>query len=514
MCYHAYINFGVYFYKSEGLRMFEKLYSIKLPLDERRQELYIKGKSLRIEDGSVFLKKNQTLDLGTYFNLFSAQKWEKYTSINAVKIQLNLKGKYTVTVVGIRNQKQTTLLTEAGEDEYQKIIPLADVADNFLSFEVTALEDDVQFFGGAYYGEFAEKSEADIGIIICTFKREDYVKRNLETLKGLMRENPHFHVMIVDNGRTLPEVQETQLQIIHNRNYGGSGGFTRGLIEQVNQGINDYVLMMDDDILIETSSLERVYALCCYRNPAYKMQMIAGSMMSMDQPTLQYENTAYWGKIRMHALGRYLDLTMAEGLLQNDNIPEVSNKYAAWWFCCIPMAVIEQNGYPLPAFIKSDDMEYGIRNRQDIITMNGIGVWHETFNKKENAVVNYFNDRNMLILNHYTLNCSRWHVLGTALGRLAKHILRRNISGIRMFEIALQDYKGGYEKITSLDADVKLRQIQNYHGKGNIFWVLMKNLALIAETFAHYHRIHENYIMFRRSQLMNQKFWKTYLHLK
>ncbi|WP_302172389.1 hypothetical protein, partial [Megasphaera elsdenii] len=101
--------------------MFEKLYSIKLPLDERREELYIKGESLHREGDSIFLQKNQTLDLGTYFNLFSAQKWKKYTSINAVEIQLQLKGKYTVTVVGIRNQQRTTLFTEAGEDGYQKV---------------------------------------------------------------------------------------------------------------------------------------------------------------------------------------------------------------------------------------------------------------------------------------------------------------------------------------------------------------------------------------------------------
>ena len=54
--------------------MLEKLYSIKLPLDKRRQELYIKGKSLRIEGDAVFLRKNQTLDFATYFNLFSVQK--------------------------------------------------------------------------------------------------------------------------------------------------------------------------------------------------------------------------------------------------------------------------------------------------------------------------------------------------------------------------------------------------------------------------------------------------------
>lgn len=493
--------------------MFEKLYSIKLPMDAARQNLYIKGDLLDTRKDSVCLKKDQILDFATYFNLFSARKWQIYTSINTVRIQLHIRGNYKITVYEISQQQKRELYSEIGHDDYQKDIPLTSCQANFITFTITALEDDLQIFTGTYYGQFEDAHDTDIGIIICTFKREEYVKRNLKTLQALMKDNPHFHVMIIDNGQTLPEIRDEQLQVIHNRNYGGSGGFTRGLIEQVNQNTNNYVLMMDDDILIETSSLERVYALCRHIKSQYAQQMIAGSMMSMDEPTIQYENTAYWGKIRLHALGKNFDLTQTEYLLKNDNIPDIINKYAAWWFCCIPMTVVKKNGYPLPAFIKSDDMEYGIRNRQDIIIMNGIGVWHETFNKKENAVVNYFNDRNMMILNHYALHCGRWDFLGTALGRLGKHVLRRNKTGVQMFALALQDYQGGYEQITSVDADQKLKEVQQYHIEENIAWTFIKNIALIFKAFCQYRCIHHQYIAFRCNNLKTQQFWKDYLHL-
>lgn len=493
--------------------MFEKLYSIKLPMDAARQNLYIKGDLLDTRKDSVCLKKDQILDFATYFNLFSARKWQIYTSINTVRIQLHIRGNYKITVYEISQQQKRELYSEIGHDDYQKDIPLTSCQANFITFTITALEDDLQIFTGTYYGQFEDAHDTDIGIIICTFKREEYVKRNLKTLQALMKDNPHFHVMIIDNGQTLPEIRDEQLQVIHNRNYGGSGGFTRGLIEQVNQNTNNYVLMMDDDILIETSSLERVYALCRHIKSQYAQQMIAGSMMSMDEPTIQYENTAYWGKIRLHALGKNFDLTQTEYLLKNDNIPNIINKYAAWWFCCIPMTVVKKNGYPLPAFIKSDDMEYGIRNRQDIIIMNGIGVWHETFNKKENAVVNYFNDRNMMILNHYALHCGRWDFLGTALGRLGKHVLRRNKTGVQMFALALQDYQGGYEQITSVDADQKLKEVQQYHIEENIAWTFIKNIALIFKAFCQYRCIHHQYIAFRCNNLKTQQFWKDYLHL-
>lgn len=493
--------------------MFEKLYSIKLPMDMARKELYIKGDSVDIHPEYICLQKGQFIDFSTYFNLFSVKKWKTYTSIQSIKLQLRISGKYKVIVYNVSPIDKTILFTDTCQNDLEKIISLSDCSGNFLIFAIQALEDDVKVWNGAYWGEFEDTQNVDIGIIICTFKREEYVKRNLTILQRLMQENPHFHVMVIDNGQTLPEICNEQLQVIHNRNYGGSGGFTRGLIEQVNQGTNNYVLMMDDDILIETSSLERVYALCQHIKNQYAQQMIAGSMMSMDEPTIQYENTAYWGKIRLHALGKKFDLTRMAYLLQNDTIPEVINKYAAWWFCCIPIAVVKKNGYPLPAFIKSDDMEYGIRNRQDIITMNGIGVWHETFNKKENAVVNYFNDRNMLILNHYAFHCGRWSFLGTALGRLGKHILRRNKLGVQMFAVALQDYQSGYEHITSIDADQKLKQIQQYHIDENICWTFIKNLILISQIFWQYRLIHKQYIEFRCKNLKTQQFWENYLHL-
>lgn len=482
-------------------------------MDAARQSLYIKGNLLDIKDASICLKKNQTLDFATYFNLFSARKWKIYTSIRDVRIQLHIRGNYKITVYEVSQQQKRELYSETGHDDYQKDIPLKSCQANFITFTLTALEEGVQFWDGAYYGQFEDVQNTEIGIIICTFKREEYVKRNLKTLQGLMQENPHFHVMVIDNGQTLPEICNEQLQVIHNRNYGGSGGFTRGLIEQVNQGTNNYALMMDDDILIETSSLERVYALCRHIKSQYAQQMIAGSMMSMDEPTIQYENTAYWGKVRLHSLGQGFDLTAIEDLIKNDQLPLKQNKYAAWWFCCIPMAVVRKNGYPLPNFIKGDDMEYGIRNRRDIITMNGIGVWHEAFAKKMSPVVNYYSDRNMLILNEFADGCGRGTVFFSMIARLGRRILCGDTVGIRIFESAVRDYMSGYEGITSIGADDKMEQVKAYKGRKHVSASVFFTMIQIMEIFINYRALHEKYVRFRDNQLQSQNFWKEYLKL-
>ena len=493
--------------------MFEKLYSIKLPMDMARKELYIKGDSIDIQPDYICLQKGQIVDFSTYFNLFSIEKWKKYTSIQSVKIQLHIYGRYNISIYSISSNNKTILFTDTCQNDLEKVISLSGCSGNFLVFTIQALEDNVKVGNGAYWGEFEETHNVNIGMIICTFKREEYVRRNLKTLQHLMKDNPHFHVMVIDNGQTLPETQNQQLQIIHNRNYGGSGGFTRGLIEQVNQGVNNYVLMMDDDILIETSSLERVDAVCRHIKSQYAQQMIAGSMMSMDEPTIQYENTAYLGKVRLHSLGQGFDLTTIEDLIHNDQLPMMKNKYAAWWFCCIPITVVKKIGYPLPNFIKGDDMEYGIRNHQDIITMNGIGVWHEAFAKKMSPVVNYYSDRNMLILNEFAEGCGRGTVFFSMIARLGRRILRGDTMGIRIFELAVHDYMSGYEGITSTGADDKMEQVKAYKGRKHISTSVFFTTIQILKIFLNYRTLHEGYIQFRDNQLQSQNFWKEYLKL-
>ncbi len=48
-----------------------------------------------------------------------------------------------------------------------------------------------------------------------------------------------------------------KLRVINQSNLGGSGGFARGMFEAVENG-SDYVLLMDDDIVVEPESIIRL----------------------------------------------------------------------------------------------------------------------------------------------------------------------------------------------------------------------------------------------------------------
>ena len=59
----------------------------------------------------------------------------------------------------------------------------------------------------------------------------------------------------------------------------------------------------------------------------------------------------------------------------------------------------KKNELPLPFFIHIDDIEYGRRMGWPIMTMNGIGVWHDSFENRKQSAMEYYDMRNSLIMN-------------------------------------------------------------------------------------------------------------------
>lgn len=482
--------------------MEKKLYTLKDTKDPAKQDLYIK-------------KTGQIQDFFTYFNSFSLKKWKYYTTLEQVILRLEVRGKWKITwqsadASGIRPLQEETF----NGGMYEHTIAAESMSAVLVGFQLQPMSQDAAVISGAWYGVFSQWKDKKIGISITTFKRETYVTKNMALLKQFQQDHPWLYVQVVDNGSTLPEERSSRFRLLHNPNFGGSGGFTRGLMEYVNGESVDYVLLMDDDINMETSALERTHSLICALKKEFAESFLAGAMLQMENPVIQHENTAYWNKIRLHAFGRGFDLTQIPSLVNNEQDENRNNTYGAWWYCCMPVARIVALGYPLPVFVKSDDMEYGIRNHRPWIHMNGIGVWHQAFTAKQNRVVEYFNDRNMLILGHYADGCDRFTFLATLLCRLGRHVLRGNGEGIRMYEKAIADYASGFDGITFIGADDKLREVQTYHNETWLPFSVLRSLGHGIWEFFLYGKRHQKYLQFQREKLQNQKFWVEYLKIR
>lgn len=523
---------------------FEKLYELTFPLSEDKTPLYFQGQYRNIESDKVLFKKGQSIDLGTYFNSFSLKKWIEYTTISKLNIKLRMEGKFHVEFYGMSFNKNmklpeyirvrpnleriiNTFMLKLREEVFSKndvdgpieqVIDIKELNDKYefdlIGIKLTALSNDSVFYGGEYFGSFETKRDVKIGITICTFKREKYLLSNLNKLKVLTNKNPNINVMVIDNGQTLEEHNDEKLQIIHNLNFGGSGGFTRGMIEQVNQKRNTHVILMDDDIVIEISSFDRLYKLLQHLRTSYLDNFFAGAMIRLEKPTIQFENTAYWNKRAALPYGSKYDLKKKKFLCKNEYTVQHKNQYAGWWFCCIPIEVIKKIGYPLPVFIKGDDIEYSIRNGKPIMSMNGVGVWHENFFKKKWTVLTqYFDHRNMLLVHHFFDGYDKSIFKMIVLRRIAGRIKRFEFSGLRALDLALQDLNQGLYKLTSIGSDKKFEMIKDYSFDKNIISTVISILKSLQEHYVRYDELDKEYKKFRDEKLLDQKFWQTFLGL-
>ena len=406
---------------------------------------------VQTEGGSCVLGSSygERYDFATYFNALSWIKWRRYTVVDNVWLHLRAKGDFAVTLVGITDCEPHVKLDLAFENDFslaledipvqgepsrRRMLKRSFSSEDFVDvdLEFPDLEDDLLAFelicssvveveSAYYYAKVDEKSirPVELAVATTTFKKEDYILPNIAQIREKVGEcdepiAQHFTLHVIDNGRTL-DAEGLSKGCVHvhpNPNVGGSGGFARGMIEAMEQTPKaTHVVLLDDDVQVSPESFKRTYNLLSLVKDAYRTAFVSGAMLSLEQQDLFHEDMGYVNADGMYGPAkRVRRLSELRGVVETETAPLYendklergpigrSNYYAGWWYCCIPVEVIEKNGLPLPLFIRGDDTEYGARCGEEILTMNGISVWHMTFNNKFRASVDRYQVlRNSLI---------------------------------------------------------------------------------------------------------------------
>lgn len=491
-----------------------RLYSLVQTNDKDKKNLYVKGTYQLAENGILHMKEGDLADFTTYFNSFSVKKWKRYTTIQKVTLELHGEGDFAIVfeqLLSSGNIIKIPAVMKNGEFSYT--FDIEKISGDILGFSIKCLSEEGSISAAAWYGEFEQWNEKKIGVSITTFKREEYVKRTIAVLQNLQKDHDWLDILVVDNGQTLAPEETEHFRIIPNRNFGGSGGFTRGMIEYVEQGKVDYVLLMDDDIVLEPSAIERTHSLLCGLKEDYRDSFLSGAMLRMENPVIQHENTAYWNRIISKVCYKGLNLSDRDNLIKNENLNLHTTAYAGWWYCCIPVQRIKQIGYPLPLFIKSDDMEYGIRNRREIMNMNGIGVWHEIFNKKMSLAIRFYSDRNSFILNHYSPKCNQATLMLAIIFRIIKRIMHKDVQSLHVLLLALEDYNSGIERILEKPSDEKMANLIALLKQPlpeNLYSLLYQE---IRKAITKYSSNKKEYVEFKKQKLQDSQFWKAFMQV-
>ena len=363
--------------------------------------------------GVVSLAPGTTLFFDTYFGAFFESHWRLNTGMRRLSLSVTVSGPCIVRVkrrsVGL-DQLLGEARTGAGTRTLGFAIP--DTSMNFreyglLHFEVTALGPGAAFRNAAWLGA-GPAAPVALGIVFCTFNRERLLAGVLEAMaadpavlaridrivvvnqgKGALRQHPWIAPVAERLGH--------RLTVIEQDNFGGAGGFTRGLLAALEDPSLTHCALLDDDIRLEPDTILRLIAFLSLAGEV----AVGGQMLDGVQPTRLYENGAvidsrdWFPKPAQHNLD-LLDPHGLDLLAQPQPV-----HFNGWWCFAVSLDTVRRVGLPLPCFIRGDDAEYGMRlYRAGIptVVLPGAGVWHEPFYLKLGNWQLYYETRNLLIL--------------------------------------------------------------------------------------------------------------------
>lgn len=432
----------------------------------KETELYYRHPSKQF-GGKFSLPPNQTISFNTYFNSFSIEKWKEYTIIQNLNLNLKVSGQCRISLYEatlIKDEVHTRLLLSKDKNSKENEITLSfpDVRNlhGLCYFTITSDNGPCEITDGFYSAEIDSISinRIKIGIGICTYKREHFILKNLKAIQDTILDHPeselrdNLEIIVSDNGETLQNYNYShpKVKIFSNINAGGSGGFTRCMIEAIKAQENlnlTHFLLMDDDILLDPAVLVRTYKFLQLLKKEHQDKLLGGTMLKLEKP---FEQLEFGAKSNLNLGGNWwiqnnpnYNLSIFDVVIKNELTNTIVPDYNGWWFCCIPIQFINSNNLPLPFFIHCDDMEYCCRVGKEIILINGITVWH-SFQNKATPVL-YYDTRNRLIVSIIKdlQSCTRCSLMKFILTRFLEIIPRYMYQDWALFSLAIKDVCNG-----------------------------------------------------------------------
>lgn len=449
-----------------------------------------------VSRSTVTLPPTCQLSFATYFNAFPASYWKRWTWVEEVTLRLTVRGcgrvdlyrsKSNGDVVHLEGKHLETAGKPLELEFRESLAPFED--GGWVWFDVATEGESLTITDVAWIVD-EPLPVRPLAVAITTFNRPaDCVTALAALAEDQAVLDVVAKVFVVDQGSvTVGDHQRfadvaarlgDRLVVINQENLGGSGGFTRGMLEALRtQGI-EHVLLMDDDVRLEPDSVLRAHAFAS----ATSSPVIVGSQMLNLQVRSQLHamgevvdlRTSFWrpapGSVYQHD---FATLTLREQRLLHARI---HSTYNGWWMCLFPREVLERTGLPLPLFIKWDDAEYALRAGEcgfPTVTLPGSAIWHMPWTDKDDATdwTAYFHLRNRLItLALHSPYDVRRAIVQDGLRNTFKHLMAMEYSTVALHHKSIEDFLAGPEHLfASLrDALPAVRQLREGYDDARIF---------------------------------------------
>jgi galactofuranosylgalactofuranosylrhamnosyl-N-acetylglucosaminyl-diphospho-decaprenol beta-1,5/1,6-galactofuranosyltransferase len=433
---------------------------------------------------SLTVPSGQRFSFATYFNAFPAGYWRRWTSVESVRLRVQLDGTATVMVYRTSangNQQRVTSTQTSSGTSAEFDLSLKQFGDGgWYWFDIVAGDDDVDLVSADWVAYVSDYEPGTMSVGITTFNRPDYCSDLVRTLSTedevLTRIDKIF---VVDQGTehvkeeaAYAEAAESlgsQLVLVEQANLGGSGGFSRSMYEATYTEDSKYVLLLDDDVLVEPEGMLRAltFADLC-RTPTivggHMLNMYVRSMLHAFGETVN-RFRFFWGSAPHTKQGHDFALEPLRATRWLHRRIDVD--YNGWWMCLIPTDVIREIGMSLPIFIKWDDAEYSLRAQKSgvpTVSLPGAAVWHVPWTDKDDSIdwqaYHHARNRILVALLHSPYDRGGRIVL-ESMNLQIKHGLAMQYAAAELRLWALEDLLSGPEHLHR-DLPTKLGEIRAY----------------------------------------------------
>ncbi|WP_235915607.1 glycosyltransferase [Puerhibacterium puerhi] len=420
---------------------------------------------------------------GTYFNAFPAAYWRKWTVVEKVRLVATVSGTgsffvYRSNARGNTYRVEGTAFEGAAGEVLTFELPLSNFADGgWYWFDIVANSEGATLDEARWEAD-SDRPQGTVTVGVTTLNRADDVVALLEQLAA----DPTLleildRVTVVDQGTKHPEdadgfaeaekALDGRLRMIHQANLGGSGGFSRGMSETLDEGVSTYHLISDDDVRTEPEGILRAVT---FADLARRPTIVGGHMFSMfDRSHLHSMGERvnpwrfWWGPVLDAPEGHHLD---REALRTTPRLHRrIDVDYNGWWMELVPVSVIREIGLSLPIFIKWDDAEYGLRAREagvPTVSLPGVAAWHVPWTDKDDSLdwQAYYHERNRFVaaLLHSPFEHGG-RLVRESLYHSIKHLLAAQYSVVELRNQALEDLLSGPEHLHA-QLDTRLARIR------------------------------------------------------
>ncbi|KFG89087.1 putative glycosyltransferase [Sphingobium herbicidovorans NBRC 16415] len=347
--------------------------------------------------GNFYALPRAEIRFDSYFNAFPSYAFDLQPS-NRLEVHVATRGKCIFELILVRpNQSRQHLFhTILDADGTTKIIEVPQVPLEGLIYARFVAIDDLTIRSIDYVIAGAVRNKIRMTGVITTFKRNDAVQKTAKRLEDYFAANldlrDDFNLLVIDNGGDTDSIGFSNGRVIKNSNYGGAGGFTRGLLETVKDRTSTHVLFMDDDAVFFPETLRRTMAILRYAaDPALA---ISGSMITESHKWRMWEASATFNR-RCMPIHNGRDLRQFPEVVATSQIGSMENRYGGWWYFCFPIAATKT--WPFPFFVRGDDICFSLANDFRILNVPGIASHQEDFFAKQSPMTVYLDMRYHLV---------------------------------------------------------------------------------------------------------------------